>query len=130
MLWKLSLVGMFLLPPIAIAQPLQGLYIGGDVGVNFAGTLQSSHEITKVYTDPGPAGLVALGWGFGNGLRVEVEGSYRSNDISGISTLRVDGMTLSLADVSGNTRTYPAMANVSYDIPIRLLGPVQPDIGA
>jgi outer membrane protein OmpA-like peptidoglycan-associated protein len=132
MAWKLSLAAAaFLLPAIAVAQPIQGLYIGGDVGANFAGTLSSSHDTTKIYTDTGPAALVALGWGFGNGLRAEVEGSYRSNSLSGISTLRANGLTLPLGNVNGGARTYAAMANIAYDIPVHPFGlPVQPYIGA
>jgi opacity protein-like surface antigen len=131
MLKKFSLAGVFLLPAIAVAQPIQGLYVGGNIGANFAGTLQSSHETTKINTDPGPVGILALGWGFGNGLRAEIEGSYRSNGVSGISTLRADGRTLPLSNVMGNVRTYAAMANIAYDIPVRPFGwPVQPYIGA
>jgi OmpA-OmpF porin, OOP family len=85
---KLSLTGLFLLPAIAVGQPLQGLYIGGDAGANFVGTVRTEHAATNIHTDPGPVGIVALGWGFGNGLRAEVEGSYRSNSVSDISTLR------------------------------------------
>jgi hypothetical protein len=55
MLWKVSLAGVFLLPAIAVAQPIQGLYIGAEVGANFAGTLSASQQTTKVYTDPGPS---------------------------------------------------------------------------
>ena len=131
MLRKFALAGVLLLPAVAVAQPIQGLYIGGDVGANFAGTLQSSQATTKVYTDRGPVGIAALGWGFGNGLRAEIEGSYRSNGISGISTLRTNGQTLPLANVSGDEQTYAAMANIAYDIPVQPFGlPVQPYIGA
>jgi OmpA-OmpF porin, OOP family len=72
MLRKLLLGSFFLLPAIAVAQPLQGLYIGAGVGANFAGSMLSSQETTKVYTDPGPVGIAAIGWGFGNGLRAEI----------------------------------------------------------
>jgi outer membrane protein OmpA-like peptidoglycan-associated protein len=126
-----SLAGLFLLPAVAGAQPIQGLYVGAGVGANFAGTLSSSHDLTKVYTDPGPLGLLALGWGFGNGLRAEIEGSYRSNGISGISTLRTNGKTVPLSNVSGSAQTYAVMANVAYDIPLHPFGwPLQPYIGA
>ena len=125
----MAILGVF--PTIAIAQPLQGPYVSGDVGVNFAGSLQSSHETTEVYTDAGPLGIIALGWGFGNGLRTEVEGSYRSNSITGISTRRIDGLLEPLANVSGGATTYALMANIAYDIPIHPFGlPIQPYVGA
>jgi OmpA-OmpF porin, OOP family len=131
MLWKVSLAGVFLLPAIAVAQPIQGLYIGVEVGANFAGTLSASQQTTKVYTDPGPLGLVALGWGFGNGLRTEIEGSYRSNSVSDVSTLRAGGATLPLTNVTGNVQTYAVMANIAYDIPLHPFGlPLQPYVGA
>jgi OmpA-OmpF porin, OOP family len=131
MLRKLTLAGVFLLPAIAYAQPLQGLYIGGDAGANFTPTLSSSQETTKIYTDIGPVGVVALGWGFGNGLRAEVEGSIRSNSINAIGTFRGDGQTLPLANVSGSLRTYAALANLIYDVPVHPFGSaVQPYVGA
>lgn len=99
------------MPAIAAAKQIQGLYIGAGVGANFAGTLSSSHDTTKVYTDTGPLGVAAIGWGFGNGLRAEIEGSYRSNSISGISTLRGNGQTLPLSNVRGSAQTYAVMAN-------------------
>jgi hypothetical protein len=61
---NLALAGVLLLPAVAVAQPIQGLYIGGDVGANFAGAPQSSQATTKIYTDAGPVGIAALGWGF------------------------------------------------------------------
>ena len=62
MAWKFSCAaGAFLLPALAVAQPIQGLYIGGDVGANFAGPLSSSQDTTKIYTDTGPVGVIALG---------------------------------------------------------------------
>lgn len=129
MLKKLLLAAAVLTPAAAIAQPIQGLYIGGDVGADFAQTMTSANSTTKVATSPGPVALGAIGWGFGNGLRAEIEGSFRSNGIGKISTLRTNGQTLPLANPSGNVRTYAAMVNLSYDIPYRPLG-VQPYIGA
>jgi OmpA-OmpF porin, OOP family len=125
------LAGVLLLPVVAVAQPVPGLYIGGEAGGNFAGSLLSSHETTKVDTDPGPLGLASLGWAFGNGLRVEIEGSYRSNEISGISTRRVNGSLEPLTNVDGNVGTAAVMANVAYDIPFHPFGlPLQPYVGA
>jgi OmpA-OmpF porin, OOP family len=128
MLRELAFVGMFL-PATAVAQPIQGLYISGDLGANFVGMLESSQKNTRIYTNTGPVGLAALGWGFGNGLRVEVEGSDRSNGISGIFTLRDNGLFRPLSNVNGSVRTYAVMANAAYDIPLRPFG-LQPYFGA
>jgi hypothetical protein len=134
MLRTVLLACMLLLPAVAAAQSVQGFYIGGEGGANFAGSLKSaggSFGTTKVYTSTGPLGLVDLGWGFGNGLRAEIEGSYRSNGIDNISTLRVNGGLLPLANVNGSLATYAAMANVDYDLPFHGFGlPLQPYIGA
>lgn len=131
-MWKLSAIaGALLSPAVAAAQPIEGLYVSGEAGANFAGDLQSSHDTTKVDTDVGPVGLAALGWRFNDNLRVEIEGSYRSNDIDGISTLRTTDVHKPLTDVDGSADTYAVMANVAYDIPIRPFGlPLRPYIGA
>jgi OOP family OmpA-OmpF porin len=106
-------------------------YIGGGGGGNFADTMSSSQTTTKVYNNPGRIGLGAVGWGFGNGLRTEIEGSYRSNSVSGISTLRTDGLTLPLSNITGTVRTYAVMANIVYDVPFHPFGsPLQPYVGA
>ncbi len=118
-----------LLPVASRAQPVQGLYVSLGAGANFAGDLLSDHELTKVYTTVGPVGLADLGWGFGNGLRLEIEGSYRSNSISGISTRRVNGTLDPLSDVNGRDVTYAVMANIAYDIPAHPFG-LQPYVGA
>jgi len=112
-----------------MAQPVQGLYVSLGAGANLAGDLLSDHEITKVYTTVGPVGLADLGWGFGDGLRMEIEGSYRSNSISGISTRRVNGALDPLSNVSGRDATYAVMANIAYDIRVHSFG-LQPYVGA
>jgi outer membrane protein OmpA-like peptidoglycan-associated protein len=129
MLRKLLLAGACLMPAVAAAQPVQGLYIGAGVGANFAGTLSSSRD--HIDTNPGPVGLAAAGWGFGNGLRVEFEGIYRTNGVNNISTLRADGLTLPTSNVSGRAATYAVMANAVYDIPFHPFGlPLTPYVGA
>ncbi len=130
MLRTCVLAGAFLLPAIAVAQPIQGLYVGAGVGANFAGTFRSSEGDTRIYTNTGPVGLASVGWGFGNGLRAEIEGSYRANGISGISTLRSGIDFKPLDNASGTAATYAAMANLAYDIPFHPFGlPVQPYVG-
>jgi OOP family OmpA-OmpF porin len=121
-----------LTPAVAAAQPVQGLYVSLGAGANLAGDLLSAQETTKVYTTVGPVGLVDLGWGFGDGLRVEIEGSYRSNSISGISTRRTNtGLLMPLGGADGNAATYAVMANVLYDIPFHPFGlPLEPYVGA
>jgi outer membrane protein OmpA-like peptidoglycan-associated protein len=104
-----------------MAQPVSGLYMAGGVGVNimppvndkadtrsnpigaFAGqnfTLESKRNLAA-----GFAGIGSLGYGLGNGLRVEAEANYRRNDIS--------GTTLS-------EQKYGGMANLLFDLDVGL----------
>ena len=130
-----------LFPLFAQAQPINGLYLGAGAGVNFL----NRTDITGTYTDPfGPspvqrpllgagaefdwgfAGVVSLGWGFGNGLRAEIEGNYRQNDTS---AYKYDNITYPGAN--GTATSYGAMLNVLYDIDIGgLLGGITPYVGA
>jgi hypothetical protein len=79
----LLLIGALLLPAAAGAQPVSGFYLGGAGGV----TLPQGHVDAKpapnLSLDPGPAAVGSAGYGFGNGVRAEVEGDYRSNAIAG-----------------------------------------------
>jgi outer membrane protein OmpA-like peptidoglycan-associated protein len=112
------------LPFAASAQPVTGLYVGAGLGVNFTqqeavknlsfsnlGPLSGTNSLaTNLKSSVGFVGLVSLGWGFGNGLRAELEGNYRNNHISGFT-----GTTS--AGIGGGTveQKYGAMVNVLYD---------------
>jgi outer membrane protein OmpA-like peptidoglycan-associated protein len=94
------------------AQPIQGLYVGGGFGANW---LENNRVRVEVAPSPGPTfkggfstgvvGLGSIGWGFGNGVRVEVEGDYRRNDTSH-------------SPLNGSEKKYGAMANVLFDMDI------------
>jgi OOP family OmpA-OmpF porin len=133
---KLFLLLALLAPTAAAAQSLQGFYIGAAGGPNFAGSPESSDGHVQFNTDVGGLGLASLGWAFDNGFRVELEGSYRSNGISSIDTLRVNGRHEPIGIQQGNTpglNTWAAMLNGAYDIPLANFGlawPFQPYIGA
>ena len=78
---SLIAVGLFALPVAALAQPVDGFYVGAGAGYNF---LQNQKLKTMgggtLATYGGPVGVVSGGYGFGNGFRVEVEGDYRNSD--------------------------------------------------
>ena len=83
----------------------------------------------RVSTDWGYAGVLSVGYGFGNGLRVELEGSYRQNDASQFGAQGdVFGVpyNFNYERVSGQVRSYGVMVNAFYDIPV---GPVVPYVG-
>jgi OmpA-OmpF porin, OOP family len=94
---------MVALPLAAHAQPIDGLYIGAGAGANL---MQNEQFKTvpaglgrSVSPRAGFVGLVSVGYGFGNGLRAEIEGNYRYNNITG----------------GGYEQKYGGMGNVLYD---------------
>ncbi|WP_419897378.1 OmpA family protein [Roseomonas sp. USHLN139] len=123
----------------ALAQPVTGVYLGAGAGVNF---LQESDLDTQggvarflrgngvgtsgqAEFDTGFAGVVSLGYGFGNGVRAEVEGNFRSNEVDKLSGYSGFGPLRS----GGTARSYGAMFNAFFDF--HQLGlPVVPYIGA
>ncbi len=133
------------LPTVASAQPVSGLYIGAGAGANWVNT-PSHIDLTgpgfglpagvtvnnagKATFGNGWTGVVSLGWGFGNGLRAEIEGNYREN---GVESIRGFGLA-PVGQTGGFQRTYGAMANVFYDFDPGFLGIgpsyIQPYIGA
>jgi outer membrane protein OmpA-like peptidoglycan-associated protein len=112
----------------ANAQPVDGVYVGGGLGANAMqregiklGTSVSRSGDVRV--NLGPALVVSLGWGFGNGLRAELEANYRQNN--GFSDPRGYGIA---AAVSGREQKVGGMMNLLYDfvaVPM-----VQPYVGA
>jgi OOP family OmpA-OmpF porin len=130
--------------PVAVhAQPVTGLYIGGGAGLNFltdsdGGNLQSFLDDTNINStnlgltptgafnasfDPGLAAVLSVGWGFGNGLRAEIEGNFRYNEVDDVTFRGVSGVG------GGRGKTYGIMANVLYDFGTRSNWPVLPYIG-
>ncbi|WP_431304651.1 OmpA family protein [Sediminicoccus sp. BL-A-41-H5] len=97
-------------PAISSAQPVSGLYIAGGVGASWKESVSSGTNNTD--WNVGWTGVASLGWGFGNGLRVEGEVSYRENEFD---TLTRAGQLST--GVGGVNRQVGLMANVLYDIP-------------
>jgi outer membrane protein OmpA-like peptidoglycan-associated protein len=120
------------LPLAAQAQPVTGLYIAGGAGVNW---LQKSDidlvgpngrtvgTAGSVDFDHGWLGVGSIGFGFGNGLRLEAEGNYRENNVH---DFRFGGVTPRFQ--GGRTRSYGAMGNVLFDFAIPGV-PVMPYVG-
>jgi outer membrane protein OmpA-like peptidoglycan-associated protein len=127
---------MLALPLAAQAQPINGLYVGAGAGVNylqesdielsrsFGGTTASRSGTAEF--NYGYVGVLSLGYGFGNGVRAEIEGSYRENEVDSVSGF--PGLARPLRS-DGTARSYGVMANALYDID---LGPgsfVMPYVG-
>ncbi|WP_439597026.1 OmpA family protein [Falsiroseomonas sp.] len=111
------------LPVAANAQPISGLYIGGGAGVNLrqesditlspsmASVIPGVPRTGTAEFNYGYVGVISLGYGFGNGVRAEIEGSYRTNDVDDVSGMGVPRNGRS----SGRATTYGVMANALYD---------------
>jgi outer membrane protein OmpA-like peptidoglycan-associated protein len=101
------------LPVAAQAQPVDGLYVGAGAGINWLQNTDveaSDGTSAKAKFDLGWAGVVSLGYGFGNGVRAEIEGNFRQNEVDKLGG--VDG--------SGKVRSYGVMANALYDFDLGL----------
>jgi outer membrane protein OmpA-like peptidoglycan-associated protein len=117
---------------VANAQPVDGLYIGGGAGANFLQRETLSHALPgghggasgNVRTDIGPAAELSLGWGFGNGLRAEIEADYLQNN--GFNNPQGFGGP---GSAGGQEQKGGAMANVLYDF-VGVVPMIQPYIGA
>ena len=125
-LWRLVTISACAAPALAVAQPLTGPYVNLGAGADFL-----QNEIFEPYDgygplkrsyifDPGVAGEISIGYGLGNGLRVEIEGDYSNN--------RVRGVHLSVPErAGGNEQQFGGFLNAFYDFNLNL--PVFPYLG-
>ncbi len=114
------------------AAPVTGPYVSLGAGTNFTLPLGYTESRSapspwggKLLSRPSYAGEGGVGYGFGNGMRVELDGNYFHN------TLHVsDETTPSYHHMrtSGGLNTYGFMLNGIYDF--SLGWPVQPYLGA
>jgi len=103
----------------ARAQPIDGLYIGAGAGGNY---LQQERVLAspgldlapkRLRTQLGGVGVASVGYGFGNGLRVELEGNIRHNRVE-----KLDGFTTIPGFASGDQYSYGGMVNALFDMDI------------
>jgi outer membrane protein OmpA-like peptidoglycan-associated protein len=125
------------LPAAVQAQPVSGIYIGGGAGWNGLGSLDGKNLVVpgtatfngldtpvtgaKYNQSSGFVGLASVGYGFGNGLRAELEGNYRNNHahLDSGGSFGVQG--------GGTVQQYGGFVNAFYDF---YLGwPVVPYVG-
>ena len=103
------------LPAAATAQPISGLYVGAGAGMNFRQasnvTNAANVQIGRLNSRIGYGVVGSVGWGFGNGVRAELEGSYRFNEASRGSILP-----------GAYIRQYGVMANALYDFDLSGFG--------
>jgi outer membrane protein OmpA-like peptidoglycan-associated protein len=112
-----------------------GPYIAAGIGANWLQDTDLQGSVnnaagTKIENEfeVGYVGVLSLGWGFGNGLRAEIEGSYRSNEVSDTKT---GGQSIQgTASGTGTAVSYGVMANILYDFDLgSSLGGIVPYIG-
>ncbi len=122
------------MPAAALAQPVTGPYVSLGAG----GTYIQDQNLTRVNipalgaysygtdynghirVDGNVIGSGAVGYGLGNGFRIELQGDYRRNTITGFSSL----------NGGGHEEQYEGYVNVLYDIDFAPFGvPVAPYIG-
>jgi OOP family OmpA-OmpF porin len=116
---------------MAMAQPVEGPYVGAGVGYNWTQNIDlksfNGYDGSGVTANGngGVIGVGSVGWGFGDifgtggGFRVEVEGNYRGNNYH----LDYNGSKISNGV---NADTYGVLVNALYDFN---LGPVNPYVG-
>ena len=143
------------LPALAQAQPVSGIYIGAGAGANVADKVSHTFAIPRglpsSFTAPdgttvtsanatrpranvsfmtGFTGVGSIGYGFGNGIRLEIEGNYRTNPVNRARLTLPDGSSIS--NSIGRTLSYGGMVNALYDFNLASFGvpTISPYIGA
>jgi len=111
----LAAATLLALPLAAQAQPVDGPYVALGAGLNIMqqvpvksvfGTQVSGVNIS---TDLGGVAVLSGGWGFGNGLRAELELDYRYNGLDRVNT------PVGNVSLKGSEQKFGPMVNVFYD---------------
>ncbi|GBR08738.1 OmpA family protein [Asaia siamensis] len=136
----LAMTSMAAAPTIAMASTITGPYVNIGGGYNLAqtqhahfspttqadGTTSDNGSSSKFRHKDGFTSFGSFGWGFGNGLRAEVEGVYNYSQINHRNPTGTPGST------SGSDQSYGGFVNVLYDIDLAQFGinlPVTPFVG-
>jgi len=99
------------LPVAAMAQPVDGLYVGAGAGYNYAQDQNvKSSPGGHLTTNGGVIGVGSVGYGFGNGFRAEVTGDYRNYHQREVT----DGVN----GGSGLNQTYGGFVNGLFDFDV------------
>ena len=102
----LPLVAVLAIPAAAQAQPITGWYVGAGVGVNqlLDTNLKGVPGQRELNSDIGLGSVASLGYGLGGGMRVELEGNFRTQQSH-----------ISPAGRSGTSYSFGPMVNLLYD---------------
>ncbi|MBF0887658.1 OmpA family protein [Gluconobacter sp. LMG 1744] len=132
----LAMTSMVAAPSLAMASTITGPYVNIGGGYNlvqnqhahFSPSAQGANDgVSAQYRHhDGFTGFGSFGWGFGNGLRLEVEGVYNYSQINHLGHTATPGST------RGSDQAYGGLVNVLYDIDLANFGlnvPVTPFVG-
>ena len=107
------------MPVMALAQPIEGLYVGGGAGLHMPQRMAVTPNTPafggshlRLSQDLGFMALGNIGYAFGNGARVEIEGDFAQNSVNKL------GRTGFPATASGTVRHYGVMANALFDMDV------------
>ena len=110
------LAGSILMASAARAQPVTGVYVGLGGGANFLQDetvrLSPAFPSGRDRFGVGYTGVGSAGYGFGNGVRIELEGNYRDN------TLQHFRGTSFPSEAGGSQENYGGMVNALFDMDI------------
>ena len=123
LLLSAALVALMPLAAQAQSKATDGVYVSFGAGFNLLNDSNDKASGLSGQTkyDGGYAVLAAVGYGWGNGFRTELEGGYRNNTIKSARFAGVD------TRASGSMSSLSLMANVIYDFN---LGGFSPYLGA
>jgi OOP family OmpA-OmpF porin len=109
-----ALIALSLAIPAAQAQKrseyLDGIYVGGNVGVHKPqnSSMNRSGQSSTVSVGTGIAGTASVGYGFGNGLRGELELGHRAGSVRSVDNAAGTGG-------GGRLDVTSLMGNILYD---------------
>ncbi|GAJ30650.1 OmpA family protein [Acidomonas methanolica] len=136
----LAMTSLAVAPAVASASTITGPYVDLGGGYNLVqqqhthfsptteadGSTGNGGTSSRYRPKDGFTGFGSFGWGFGNGLRVEIEGVYNYNNFNHRRPTWGNGTT------SGHSDSYGGFVNVLYDIDLARFGinvPVTPFVG-
>jgi OmpA-OmpF porin, OOP family len=130
------------LPIVAHAQPVTGPYVSLGAGTSISnpfnynysaysdGQFDTVGENGKFLSRPAYAGVGAVGYGFGNGFRIELGGNFYRNTIHKDDVAdgqAGNGLNNTQYGAKGGMNTYGPMVNAYYDFNVGL--PIFPYVG-
>ena len=122
-------------PTLALAQPVTGIYssIKGGVDIQAPVDLSRSNASTSAtgrgsyHTDIGGGAILGIGYGFGNGFRVEIGPNIFYNKFKSLNTQGNPGNTGIKGTGNGGELKYGPMVSAYYDFDAGL--PIFPYVG-